>query len=109
MIISWVHTGDSISGSAGTWPYLTIGQSSRGDATFPLVQNGATYKKAYGGDTLLLKNMAISGTRLAGTNGVSALRPTYVDPVYAIKSVQQLIADNITIPRMAEVVAAIAG
>lgn len=75
--------GDSISGCSGQWPYHAFNITSVGDCGDPLIQRTCTY---YSG-LMLLRNMAISGTRLAsGSNNVGVIRPTYVDPIYARKS-----------------------
>lgn len=84
-LLCWVHTGDSISASDGTWPFRTLGVTTRGDSGLPHMQAAATYRNAAG--TVLFKNMAISATRLTGPNGVDQIVPAYVNPIYAVKMV----------------------
>ena len=76
--------GDSITGCAGRWPFPALTVTSTGDCTSPAAQTAASYASG----RLLMRNMAISGSHLAGdpaNNPVSFIRPTYIDPLYAIK------------------------
>jgi|SRR5580692_9123580 hypothetical protein len=84
----WVHTGDSISGCGTRWPFQYINQTSFGDCTFPASQQSATYIDG----NILLLNMAISGSRLAGTNGVTSLMSPFVNPVVNVKKIFGLVA-----------------
>lgn len=79
--------GDSISAVTGTWVYQSISVTSRGDGGLPGSQKAMTYRKSDG--SILLLNMAITGTRL-NTNGfpdLVPLAPGYIDPVVATKTV----------------------
>lgn len=74
--------GDSITGCSGRWPFQALGVTSAGDCGEPLLQSPCTY---YNG-RMMMRNMAISGSRLAGGSGVGTIRPAYVDTIYAVKA-----------------------
>lgn len=81
-----IHTGDSIAASGNHWPFQALGAIQVGDSGVPVVQTAATY---YYGGRIIMRNAAIAGTRIDGTNGVGTMRPAYVDPVYALKTLSR--------------------
>jgi hypothetical protein len=85
----WCHSGDSISGCAGRWPFQYLATPSRGDCGNPIVQNSAFYVVG----NILFLNMAISGTKLTGANGSNTVASTYIDPILQAKNTQ-LISDG---------------
>lgn len=83
-LLCWCHSGDSIGASGNTWPFQALGVSSRGDSSSKDAQAAAVYRV---GD-ILLKNMAVSGTKLTGVSGsdIVQLAPSYIDTIPARKS-----------------------
>jgi hypothetical protein len=79
-------TGDSITGcysSNNDWPFQLLNVVGVGDCGQPTMQGFATYQSG----NILMRNMAISGTRLAaGSNPVTSIALTWVDPIAAVKS-----------------------
>lgn len=85
MLITWVVGGDSIAGSQGSWFFQYLGVTTTGDAGVPAVQSAQTYYATKGANSIVARNMGISGTRL-NTNGfpdLVPLAPGYIDPIFA--------------------------
>lgn len=87
-ILCWAITGDSITGPTICWPWQYLDVASLGDAGSPLSEAPYSYLSTVAASwPILMQNFAVTGTRLAGANGVTSLCPTYVDPIPANKIV----------------------
>ena len=94
-LINWVATGDSLTATIICWPYQYLNVTSVGDGGLPDIQAACTYY----GTNIIMRDMAITGTRL-NTNGypdLVPLTPIYIDPVISNKSVT--IGSGTTQPR----------
>ncbi len=91
-----VFGGDSLTGCSPDYPFAYWGPTT-GDCGFPEIQTAATYYHL----NVVGRNMAISATRLnTGANNFAAIRPAYIDPIAANKSVNGVDpTPGVTIPQ----------